>query len=528
MQSTPANEGWSRQWFNRLALRPFGRTLCTPMAGFWIFCTRLAILIMATSEAISWGYLGFFFGSGFIRLLSAAFVGISVFTIVWLIDATFMTLDIDRALYEKTIMGKQPDKYHTESLKTVAGLLGRVGIISASLLISAPFLAQIIFAKDIDAMLAKENSRRIADARAKVEDKHNNFITAANNRLTQAQQQVVVESAGKGPSRRYGRGSVVQTIEAQLPDLKAAVERAGTAKTDELAQFDSLTPEQVARRYGVEFAGAGLQARGEALQRLLENPSYTKAELAVRAFLAFLFASMIILKLFSPRSVRIYFNERLQDLYQSYRAGTFDRWLPKEEQSTATEGKLWPLRFEEWCVNTYSVVLDDDRRKRQYGNIVARYRAKADGLLELLTEAKKERDALRDDHTHLVNERLDLQNRLSHLEPRRATLHAQAEDAHRELGELDAAIDAGKVQVSGFVQAINMRDRLRTQLSALAAEHGEVSAESEAIDRQLRIVDNEIQVLETTLVAKEVVISDMESKVGEQRTSTAQQIHIEL
>src|SRR5438128_1660419 len=54
--------GGARRLWWRLCLTPYGHSLLTPGASFWIFSARLAICIMATAEAISWAYLGYYIG----------------------------------------------------------------------------------------------------------------------------------------------------------------------------------------------------------------------------------------------------------------------------------------------------------------------------------------------------------------------------------------------------------------------------------------------------------------------------------
>src|SRR5687768_5845280 len=106
---------------------------------------------------------------------------------------------------------------------------------------------------------------------------------------------------------------------------------------------------------GLRFLSPGVQSSGELLTDLLKNPRFTGAELAVRAFLAFLFLGLLILKVFQPRSVGVYFNEQLHSIHDEYRKGLFDSYLP-EAQRAGTGGTIEPLRFEDWCLNTYSVI----------------------------------------------------------------------------------------------------------------------------------------------------------------------------
>src|SRR5688500_16689307 len=87
----------------RLALKPYGDELLTRSADFWLFSARLIILTMAAAEGIAWGYMGALMSRSN-PLIAAAIAGSFVFILVWIIDATFMTLDLSRGFYERVLM----------------------------------------------------------------------------------------------------------------------------------------------------------------------------------------------------------------------------------------------------------------------------------------------------------------------------------------------------------------------------------------------------------------------------------------
>src|SRR3970040_906130 len=68
-----------RSLLSQFSLRPHGDQLSAPTARFWIFCARVLILIMATAEAVSWGYVGSLFGSGFMSFVTGLAAGMSIF-----------------------------------------------------------------------------------------------------------------------------------------------------------------------------------------------------------------------------------------------------------------------------------------------------------------------------------------------------------------------------------------------------------------------------------------------------------------
>ncbi|HVG23519.1 MAG TPA: hypothetical protein VND45_05150, partial [Thermoanaerobaculia bacterium] len=81
--------------------------------------------------------------------------------------------------------------------------------------------------------------------------------------------------------------------------------------------------------------------------------------------------------MFQPRSIAVYFNEQLHSIHDEYRKGLFDSYLPEPERASAG-GTMEPLRFEDWCLNTYSAIHKEDERRRAT--------AREYGLHELLVE----------------------------------------------------------------------------------------------------------------------------------------------
>lgn len=61
-----------------VSLKPYGDSLLTPAGAFWIFAVRIAILLMASAEAMAWSYAAFFLATGGVRW--AAGIGAFLFT----------------------------------------------------------------------------------------------------------------------------------------------------------------------------------------------------------------------------------------------------------------------------------------------------------------------------------------------------------------------------------------------------------------------------------------------------------------
>ncbi|HEY0593441.1 MAG TPA: hypothetical protein VGF40_16835, partial [Thermoanaerobaculia bacterium] len=329
----------------RLSLKPYGDELLTRSADFWIFSARLIILTMALAEALAWGYMGALMSQTH-PAVTAAIAGVFVFTLIWIIDSSFMSLDLARGSYERALLGKEQSPT-LEKAKFAAGVLARVAIVSASLVITAPFLAQAIFAGDVRDEMARRNAISVAIMRARVDKPHAAQIAELRRDQRVLEYQRVREAAGVGPSGKYGRGPALETIERQLDETRREIGAAEAARAAALSRFDRLSREQLEQQFGLRFLAPGVRSSSEVLDQMMKNPQFAAAELAVRAFLAFLFIGLLILKLFQPRSVAVYFSEQLHSVHDEYRKGLFDAWLPEAERASAG-GSMEPLRFEDW------------------------------------------------------------------------------------------------------------------------------------------------------------------------------------
>ncbi|MFZ2490532.1 MAG: hypothetical protein WA208_03515, partial [Thermoanaerobaculia bacterium] len=246
------------QFVRRLALKPYGDELLTRSADFWIFSARLIILTMATAEALAWGYMGSLM-SRTAPLATGAIAAAFIFILVWIIDATFMTLDLSRGFYEPALTGRKRD-VRLEKLKMVGGVLARVGIVTASLVITAPFLAQAIFAGDVSDEMSKRNAGVIASKRQQLDDSFAARAETLQREQRALEQQRVLEAAGTGPSGMYGRGPALETIERQLVEKRAELASLETARTSALTRYDSLSRPQLEQQYGLAFLAPGVQS----------------------------------------------------------------------------------------------------------------------------------------------------------------------------------------------------------------------------------------------------------------------------
>lgn len=494
----------------RLLLKPHGDALCTPGAAFWIFSARIAIFVMAAAEAISWSYLGYYIGQSSQPYVTAALAGLAIFSVIWIVDASFITLDTTRSADEASILGRTTSSHH-DKLKLAGGLLIRGAIISATLFISAPFLAQLVFFRDISAEMQRRDAGLIAQKRAEVASSFDARTAALVESRRALDAESIREAAGAGPSRRIGRGPVVATIEKRLAEIDGQLAAVQNEKAAALADFDALDRAGLQRQYGLAFAEDGIRTRGEILEALRVDQTYANAELAIRGFLAFLFLALIVLKLFQPASVGVYFSETLQDLHAQYRGGSFDSWLPPEERSYARVG-LTPLRFKTWCIENYGTIRVEEEQQRRLTRSLAiraaremelramQQKAEADAM-PLRAEARQAASALAQLENEIAAAERELEASRTELATHERKLAALSDTLRRDLGP-DAFVRIADAQASVEREAEQAHTSIRTQETALArlvaeseqqrAALGEVMARLDAREAVVRTVSEQV------------------------------------
>jgi len=341
-----------------LDFRPHDDRLLTSSAGFWLFSARVLVFAMATAEAVAWGYLGFILSDGPLRWFSAAFTGITIFLVVWMIDVSLITMDRAWPEHARAILGKPMEKDRRLRDGMTFGL--RIVLLLASLTITAPYLAQLVFYRDIQQFNQGVAAARIDTARAQLEQRFARADAEKGRAVEVARGSYEREIAGKGPSGRYGAGPTAQAMARAIASLegeRAALDRQWQR---EMAQFDALTrdPEvnrvQLATRYNLVVPTQTILGNGAVLRELRKRPEHQQTEFAIKAFLAFIFAGLLLLKLFEPYTVRLYFSEVLQQEYERYRAGAFDEVLPPVERSTAPGSAMSPQRLYDFLANVWS------------------------------------------------------------------------------------------------------------------------------------------------------------------------------
>jgi hypothetical protein len=187
----------------------------------------------------------------------------------------------------------------------------------------------------------------------RITSRHDQQIAQVGAQITRKQEEIVEEVAGHGPTGIRGRGSTVATMEAQLTALEQRRRELIQSKAEELKRYDSLSDEERARIYGVRAAGTGgLQERSATLAELETSAGFRKSQLPIKAILAGIFLTILILKAFQRRTVSIYFSDRLQATFTEYLDGAHDDWVP--QNARIAKRTMTALEFEDWYKMTYA------------------------------------------------------------------------------------------------------------------------------------------------------------------------------
>ncbi len=509
---------WSRL-ARRLSLKPYGDELLTPGADFWIFSARLIVLTMALAEAIAWGYMGALMSRSS-PLAVAAVASLFIFTLIWIVDATFMTLDLSRAFYERALLGKKESPAR-EKFRLAGGVAARVAIVSASLFITAPFLAQAIFASDVSDEMTRRNAAAVSAKRAEIERPFLARLETLRGEQKGLEEERVREAAGVGLSGRHGRGPALETIELQLAEKREEIAAAGRARGEALARFDALSRPELEQKHGVKFLQAGVHSSGQLLRDLLETPEFTGAELAVRAFLVFLFLGLIILKLFQPRSVAVYYNEQLHSVWGEYRKGLFDAYLPEQERPGAGGG-MEPLRFEDWCIRTYAMIRSEDARRRETAAESRIHDLRVEQWQRLAGAAREELDPLVRQRDAVVVAIEELEGELHGARTGAASARAELETLDASAASMRDRIDHGGMDGATFERAVaaladlDARRRAATEALRASERAGELAA------ARLEARRSESATLDAEIAAKRTVIAEAEKGIGEERVRFVQ------
>jgi hypothetical protein len=342
-----------------LRLLPHEDRLLTSSAEFWFVSARSLIFVMALAEGLAWAYLGYLFGEGWVRYVVAGFTGMTIFVVIWMIDTSLLTLDLAWGEHAAAILGQKVGTDLGRRLRSYFTFSLRISLLVVSLAITAPYLAQIVFYKDIERHASSEASQALETSRNQLKARFDSLIATREEEIRAKRLEYEREVAGAGASKRFGRGPAAEAIYRTVAKLEADLDAVENERTSRLLAFDQLARDwtnhrdEIAAAYNVVLPQPSILQNRKALDALRQRPENRSTELAIKAFLSLIFGGLLLLKLFEPSSVRLYLSEVLQQEYQRYLAGTFDAVLPPSERSTSISRAMAPQRLYEFLVKIW-------------------------------------------------------------------------------------------------------------------------------------------------------------------------------
>ncbi|MDD5274368.1 MAG: hypothetical protein PHU14_16830, partial [Methylovulum sp.] len=407
-QIRPPEQSWS----NLLLLRPYGHDHLSPKVKFWLGCSLVVIVFMASLEGLVWGLIGSHLvpdASAGVRLLVGLPLAAFVFCLIWISDASLLMFDakspppIAKPEAKKTFWGGLSGKG-----TFFLGIFFRIGIIGISLYVTAPLLNQVIRDDDITRIIETEQRAVKGNYLAAKEEafakdivllqKQADDAATATGHVLEAQQNVIelqkeynAQKAGLladitrlktemathkaemakqkkgGNGYKGGKGPKYFAAETSYKEAQKALETTKTTLNNLVlptsttiaqpqnqpqpqtnyaeqintaretfnalkAKVDAMDLKTFVEAYKAELPEAFPKNtpgyRIKVLKTLDESekvPHWQSTEGIAQALLGVLFLSLLSLKSFEPKEVRLYFSEDLQDAWRRYQQGRLDK-----------------------------------------------------------------------------------------------------------------------------------------------------------------------------------------------------------
>lgn len=481
-----------------LLLSPHGAKLRTASARVWLFFAGLLVFLMALSESIAWGYMGSLFGDGVTRWFTAAITGLIVFAVIFVIDASLV--ELDRAHPEHSVTISTPESAQGGArVPAWVTITLRIAVLICSMTITAPYLAELVFSKDIAQFQEARANENIDRARSSLVARYDKAIQGKNQEAETKRTDFERECAGHGLSGVYGCGPASRALLTHVDDLEAQRDGLLREKTEKLNAFNDLAKEwrknreKLASLYNISLPSASPLENRAALSALESRPEIKGAEVAVKGFLALLFTGLLLLKLYEPTSIRLYFSELLQMEYMRYLAGAYDDALHPNERSSSPYG-ISPQRFYDFLrerrQDTAALALEEmlyirnatveavDALKEEHDRVGNAHRecdAKSTRLTAELSRVSAERDEHLAKHEELVSAPAVTLDEQGHFEFR---THLR-----RKIAEFDGRLGVLRDQNPGATDATA---RARAKFKDIEAALHQKQTELDEVDAAIR------------------------------------------
>lgn len=418
-------------------LRPYGNNLLDGVAATWMFLAAINILSIAFCDAVAWAYFAYTTTTGMQAYAAAGVAGLIVLLLVGSVDAMFVMYDRDRGSSNaaREVPGSGIKRFFGSIRRDHVAVLARIVLVILTFTITAPFLTQLLFARDIEASIARANEQAIATKRGEVAAAFDRRLAQDGALLDSRRRDLEREIAGSGASGRYGKGPTAIAIEREIEQLQSRIAATESARSTELHNLDQAvaTPEVLANRYGIDLVRQGPDTRARVVAELEKSPSFRTTRRNIKAFLVFMFLGLVCLKLFQPESVRIYYSARLQAAYARMKLGAFNHRLDAREHPDA--GGMSPIRFADWYENDQQVREMTDRLREQTASVIERLKTQEDALHVLHETLRADIARMQDDLNRTARERDEIEQQVVARRNELASLQAKISEEQQALDD---------------------------------------------------------------------------------------------
>jgi hypothetical protein len=429
---------WKMLW-RPFSLKPYGNHLLDGVVANWLLFVRLNIVSIALCDAVAWAYWARITASGAAGLATAVAAGVIVFVLVASVDASFVMHDTTAHTRPRVVAGRSAIarafhwlRHHVR--RTHFAVVVRIVLVAISFTVTAPFLAQFFFSRDIAAAIQRANEKSQAAKRDEIIADYDRQLSATRVKLAERARDLEAEVSGTGRSGRYGDGPTAAAIRRDVATYEADIKKLDAAKAHELELYAKASPELLAQRYGVDLEREGPDTRARVLADMEKSSAFRAMRNNIKWFLAFMFLALLTLKAFQPESVKNYYSADLQAAYARYLRGVFNEQLHVGEQSDH-DGGMEPVHFVRWYNGHQRDIEEQQALTKRVS--VARVRAEAQnqGFDSLAKSLSSDLTRMHEDLQAATERKDDLEKELAEAKSRLGTLHEKIGSSERELRE---------------------------------------------------------------------------------------------
>lgn len=352
-----------------LTFKIYQGNLLTAGGANYLTVISVIVFLAALSEGFAWGH----FGSTFTPdnpYLGGVVLGSFIFMLFWFFDRTMVTQDMMTEEHAKTLDGEDYVPNFWKKCIPYFVFMARLAIVIGSLIITAPFLTQLVFKTDIENEMAIQYQNSINQAKDETLGKIERKINEQQTHIQTLHDKLQNEIAGKKGSK-YGKGPVAQSIQQEIDEANTHLDELKTNFENDKLKLETAianNDEQTLKSFGILMVKDSPIFRENAINKFKQEPAFKNTEHAVDGFLILVGVILILSKWLQPKSLKMYYSSRLQEAWSSYVDGNYDDYLPESEKSSHMAHMPMPQTFENIAIR-YAKTIDerekDNLEKRQ-------------------------------------------------------------------------------------------------------------------------------------------------------------------